>query len=191
MEASSPPCACGMSSSPHVSELALSATVCGPSSAWQESRPKHVPVLHAVPCDWPLPSFAWSRAACAFALHAEIPYLLWNCGRGGPAACLGVLGCARPLTDMDFTKRPRRRALPAERNLSIEKFYLRTLFSMTSCADPCILLGELPRTHTHRFEFLQAHSVHLAVWSRSWSTLPRACATAQTARGGVVLVTMI
>ena len=48
MEASSPPCACGMSSSPHVSELALSATVCGPSSAWQESRPKHVPVLHAV-----------------------------------------------------------------------------------------------------------------------------------------------
>ena len=144
MEASSPPCACGMSSSPHVSELALSATVCGPSSAWQESRPKHVPVLHAVPCDWPLPSFAWSRAACAFALHAEIPYLLWNCGRGGPAACLGVLGCARPLTDMDFTKRPRRRALPAERNLSIENFYLRTLFSMTSCADPCILLGELP-----------------------------------------------
>ena len=151
MEASSPPCACGMSSSPRVSELALSATACGPSSAWQESRPKHVPVLHAVPCDWPLPSFAWSRAACAFALHAEIPYLLWNCGRGGPAACLGVLGCARPLTDMDFTKRPRRRALPAERNLSIEKFYLRTLFSMTSRADPCILLGELPRTHTHTY----------------------------------------
>ena len=90
MEASSPPCACGMSSSPHVSELALSATVCGPSSAWQQSRPKHVPVLHAVPCDWPLPSFAWSRAACAFALHAEIPYLLWNCGEVAPQH---VWGC--------------------------------------------------------------------------------------------------
>ena len=132
-------------------------------------------VLHAVRCDWPLPSFAWSRAACAFALHAEIPCLLWNCGRGGPAACLGVLGCARPLTDMDFTKRPRRRALPAERNLSIENFYLRTLFSMTSCADPCILLGELPRTHTHSTPrscsmqpAVAPRSCHLAPQGTTW-----------------------
>ena len=70
------------------------------------------------------------------------------CGIVGEVAPQHVWGCwvAHVLSPTWISRKDHAGA--AERNLSIENFYLRTLFSMTSCADPCILLGELPRTHT-------------------------------------------